>query len=179
MVGGRRIDQAFLASLELPAGMRAMFYQNLGNGFSPQFLIDRAGTVQQADRIAPIIQELQQQRRETSTLVHWSSNAADDETIDAIPLSGRDSQLLGVLLIGNSRRPYVELRQHIRSAALLSGAAGIFLAILLSGWAAGRVTRPVEQLARGHAKSLLATGIRKWRWLRPTRWESWRNRSTA
>ena len=80
--------------------------------------------------------------------MHWSSNAADDETIDAIPLTGRDSQLLGVLLIGNSRRPYVELRQHIRSAALLSGAAGIILAILLSGWAAGRVTRPVEQLAR-------------------------------
>ena len=148
VVGGRRIDQAFLASLELPAGMRAMFYQNLGNGFSPQFLIDSAGTVQQADRIAPIIQELQQQPRETSTLVHWSSNVADDETIDAIPLTGRDSQLLGVLLIGNSRRPYVELRQHIRSAALLSGAAGIILAILLSGWAAARVTRPVEQLAR-------------------------------
>jgi nitrogen fixation/metabolism regulation signal transduction histidine kinase len=128
--------------------MRALFYQNLGPGFSPQFLIDSSGTVQQADRIAPIIQQLQQQRWETATLVHWSSNAADDEIIGAIPLNGRDNQLLGVLLIGNSRRPYVELRQHIRSAALLSGAAGIILAILLSGWAAARVTRPVEQLAR-------------------------------
>jgi two-component system, NtrC family, nitrogen regulation sensor histidine kinase NtrY len=148
VVGGRRIDKDFLASLELPAGMRAMFYQNLGNGFSPQFLIDSSGAVQHVDRIAPMIQQLQQQRRETTTLVHWSSNAADDETIDAIPLAGRDEQLLGVLLIGNSRRPYVELRQHIRSAALLSGATGIVLAILLSGWAAARVTRPVEQLAR-------------------------------
>jgi two-component system nitrogen regulation sensor histidine kinase NtrY len=148
IVGGRRINQDFLASLELPAGMRAMFYENLGNGFSPQFLIDSSGTVQQANRIAPIIQQLQQQRRETTTLVHWSTDAADDETIDAIPLNGRDNQLLGVLLIGNSRRPYVELRQHIGSAALLSGAAGIVLAILLSGWASTRVTRPVEQLAR-------------------------------
>jgi signal transduction histidine kinase len=148
VVGGRRIDKDFLASLELPSGMRALFYQNLGPGFSPQFLIDSSGTVQQADRIAPIIQQLQQQRWETATLVHWSSNAADDEIIGAIPLNGRDNQLLGVLLIGNSRRPYVELRQHIRSAALLSGAAGIILAILLSGWAAARVTRPVEQLAR-------------------------------
>ncbi|HXM24009.1 MAG TPA: ATP-binding protein [Terriglobales bacterium] len=148
VVGGRRIDKDFLASLELPAGMRAMFYQNLGSRFSPHFLIDTSGAVQQADQIAPIIQQLQQQRRETTTLVHWSSNAVDDETIDAIPLSGRDNQLLGVLLIGDSRRPYVELRQHIRSAALLSGGAGILLAILLSGWAAARVTRPVEQLAR-------------------------------
>ena len=148
VVGGRRIDKEFLASLELPPGMRAMFYQNLGFGFSPQFLIDTSGTVQKAELIAPVIQQLQQQRRETTTLVHWSSNAADDETIDAIPLAGRDNELLGVLLIGNSRRPYVELRQHIRSAALLSGGAGVLLAILLSGWAAARVTRPMEELAR-------------------------------
>ncbi|HXR16839.1 MAG TPA: ATP-binding protein [Terriglobales bacterium] len=148
VIGGRRIDKEFLASLELPPGMRAMFYQNLGLGFSPQFLINASGTVQKAELIAPIIQQLQQQRRETTTLVHWSSDAADDETIDAIPLAGRDNQLLGALLIGNSRRPYVELRQRIRSAALLSGAAGILLAILLSGWAAARVTRPVEELAR-------------------------------
>jgi two-component system nitrogen regulation sensor histidine kinase NtrY len=148
VAGGRRIDKHFLSSLELPSGMRAMFYQNLGNGFSPQFLIDSSGTVQHADRVAPIVQQLQRQRRESFTLVHWSSDAADDEMIDAIPLTGRDDQLLGVLLIGNSRRPYVELRQHIRSAAVLSGAAGIVLAILLSGWAAARVTRPVEELAR-------------------------------
>jgi two-component system, NtrC family, nitrogen regulation sensor histidine kinase NtrY len=148
VIGGRRLDKNFLASLELPSGMRAMFYQNLGAAFSPQFLIDASGTLQQPDRIAPIVQQLQQQRRESTTLVHWSSNAADDETIDAIPLTGWDDQLLGVLLIGNSRRPYVELRQHIRSAALLSGTAGILLAILLSGWAAARVTRPVEELAR-------------------------------
>ena len=148
VIGGRRIDKDFLASLELPSGMRAMFYQNLANGFSPQFLIDTSGPVRQAGQIEGIIRQLQQQRRETTTLVHWSSEVADDETIDAIPLAGRDNQLLGVLLIGNSRRPYVELRERIRSAALLCGAGGILLAILLSGWAATRVTRPVEQLAR-------------------------------
>jgi signal transduction histidine kinase len=148
VLGGRRLDKNFLAGLELSAGMRAMFYQNLVGGFSPQLLIDASGVVQKSDRIAPIIHQLQQQRRETATLVHWSAKAVDDETIDAIPLSGRDDQLLGILLIGNSRRPYVELHQHIRSAALLSGIAGILLAVLLSGWAAARVTRPVEQLAQ-------------------------------
>lgn len=148
VIGGRRLDKNFLASLELPSGMRAMFYQNLGAGFSPQFLIDASGTLPQPDRIAPIVQRIQQQQRETTTLVQWSSNAVDDETIDAIPLTGRDDRLLGILVIGNSRRPYVELRQRIRSAALVSGIAGILLAILLSGWASDRVTRPVEQLAR-------------------------------
>ncbi len=50
-------------------------------------------------------------------------------------------------MIFNSRRPYLELQRHIRSAALLAGGVGIVLAILLSRWAAARVTRPVEQLA--------------------------------
>jgi two-component system nitrogen regulation sensor histidine kinase NtrY len=148
VIGGRRIDKEFLASLELPAETRAMFYQNLGTGFSPQFLIGAAGAVQQADRIAPIIQQLQRQSRDTTTLLRWSSNPADDEIIDAFPLTGQDKKLLGVLLIGNSRRPYVELRQQIRSVALLCGGGGILLAMLLSGWAAARVTRPVEQLAQ-------------------------------
>jgi nitrogen fixation/metabolism regulation signal transduction histidine kinase len=60
---------------------------------------------------------------------------------------GKDQPLLGILLIGNSRRSYVELKQRIRDSALLVGGGGIVLAILLSSWAAGRVTRPVEQLA--------------------------------
>ncbi len=148
VVGGRRLDKNFLAGLELPAGMRAMFYQNLTSQFAPELLIDSTGPVKQAVQIAPLIQQVQQQRQEITNLVHWSSNPADDETIDAIPLTGRDGQLLGILLVGNSRRPYVELRQRIRSAALLSGSAGVLLAILLGNWAAARVTRPVEQLAQ-------------------------------
>ena len=148
VIGGRRLDKDFLASLELPAGMRAMFYQNLGGPFSRQNLIDASGTLRDADALAPLIGELQQKPEERIVLLHWSGDAADDESIDAIPLTGLDHHLLGILLVGNSRRPYVELRQHIRSAALLSGGAGIFLAVLLSGWAAARVTRPVEQLAQ-------------------------------
>jgi len=52
-----------------------------------------------------------------------------------------------MLLVSSSRRPYVELKRHIESAALFVGGAGILVAILLSNWAAGRVTRPIEQLA--------------------------------
>ena len=148
VIGGRRLDKSFLASLELPTGMRALFYQNLGPGFSPQSLIDPSGTLQQAEQIAPLIQQVQQQQQqEVTALVHWSSDAVDDETIHAIPLTGQNNQLYGILLVGSSRRPYVELRQHIRSAALLTGSLGVLLTVLLSGWAAARVTRPVKQLA--------------------------------
>ena len=147
VMGGRRLDKDFLANLELPAGTRAMLYQNLGSGFSPQLLIAASDTVQQPARLAPLIQQVQQQRQETGALIHWSADALDDETVHAIPLTGQDNQLLGILLVGNSRRPYEGLRRHIRSAALLAGGAGILLAILFTGWAAGRVTRPVERLA--------------------------------
>jgi two-component system, NtrC family, nitrogen regulation sensor histidine kinase NtrY len=149
VIGGRRLDKDFLASLELPTGMRALLYRNVGDiPFAPQFLTDASGPVPDADRIAQLIEQVERQRQETTALVHWSSNPADDETLHAIPLNGQANQLLGILLVGSSRRPYVELRQHIRSASLLAGGAGMILAILLSGWAAARVTRPVEELAR-------------------------------
>ncbi len=147
-VGGRRLDKNFLAGLELPAGTRAMLYQNLGSGFSPQLLLDPSGALQQPDKLAALIEQVQQQHQETGALIHWSSDDLDDETVHAIPLTGQDNQLLGILLVGNSRRSYIGLRRHIRSAALVAGATGIVLAILFSGWAAGRVTRPVEQLAQ-------------------------------
>jgi two-component system, NtrC family, nitrogen regulation sensor histidine kinase NtrY len=148
VVGGRRLDQNFLARLEPPPGMRAMLYQNLESEFSPKLLIDSSGPVQSADPVVPLIRQVQQRKQEVTALVHWSLNASDDEIVNAIPLTGLDRQLLGVLLVADSRRPYVEVRQQIRTAAWLGSAVGVLLAILLSGWAAARVTRPVEQLAQ-------------------------------
>jgi signal transduction histidine kinase len=147
VIGGRRLDKAFLQSLELPAGMRVILYPNLAKGFSPQLLVGASGEVAQGSLLAPLVEQVQQQTQETTRLVHWSDRAEEDERVHAIPLAGQDNQLLGILLVGNTRRPYVELRNHIRSAALLAGSVGIVLAILFSGWAATRVTRPVEQLA--------------------------------
>lgn len=148
VIGGRHLDKDFLASLELPSGMRALLYQNLAPAFSPQLLIDPSGTVQQPERLAPLIHKAQQQTGEPSEIIHWSGDPADDETMHAILLRGRGNQLLAVLLVGNSRRSYVDLEHRITLVALLVGGTGVLLAVLLSGWAAGRVVRPVEQLAQ-------------------------------
>jgi signal transduction histidine kinase len=147
VVGGKRLDRNSLVALELPTGMRAMLYQVSGAFFVPQALIDASGNVKQPEALAPLILQVQKQGREFTQLMHWSSDPADDETIHAIPLNGADDKTLGILLIGSSRRAYVEVKRHIQSAAMLVGGAGILLAILLSSWAAARVTRPVEQLA--------------------------------
>lgn len=152
VIGGRRLDKNFMASLELPNGMRAMLYQKLseekaGAAVSPQYLIDPSGTLQQPDRVAPLIEQVLKTRQETTAIVHWSSDASDDESVHAIPLGGQDNQILAVLILGSSRRSVVELQQHIRSAAILAAGVGITLAIMFSRWTAARVTRPVEQLA--------------------------------
>lgn len=154
VVGGQRLDKDFLSALDLPSDMRVLLYQNRGDHFSPDLLISPSSAsgsdaAHPANKFAPLIDAASKYKQEISGIVNWSSNAADDEVFHAIPLRGvgKDQPLLGILLIGNSRRSYVELKRRIRDSALLVGGGGIVLAILLSTWAAGRVTRPVEQLA--------------------------------
>ncbi|MFZ0805610.1 MAG: ATP-binding protein [Candidatus Sulfotelmatobacter sp.] len=153
VIGGRRLDRNFLSSLDLPPDMRALLYQNRGDHFSSAWLVDssdHASEGRPADNFAPIVNAVRRNSQEASAIIHWSSDQADDEVFHAIPLRGlgNDRPLLGVLLVGNSRRPYVELKRRIRGSALLVGGAGILLAILLSSWVAARVTRPVVQLAQ-------------------------------
>lgn len=147
VVGGERVDKKFLAALELPPGTRAMLYSSVNNAFAPQSIIDPSGSLKDGSKLASVIQQTLGRGTEERALVHWSDDPADDETIQAIPLNGSDGKPLGVLLVGTTRRPYVELKRHIQSAAMLVGGASILFAILLSSWAAARFTKPVEQLA--------------------------------
>jgi two-component system, NtrC family, nitrogen regulation sensor histidine kinase NtrY len=157
VIGGRRLDRNFLSALDLPAGMRALLYQNRGDRFSSDLLIDPSAAPDRArseQLFEPLVDAVKKYQQEMSAVVAWSNDQADDEVFHAVPLfgagaeQGKDRPVLAILLIGNSRRNYVELKRHIHSAALLVGGGGIFLAIVLSSWAAARVTRPVEQLAQ-------------------------------
>jgi len=156
VVGGQRLDKNFLLALDLPADTRVLLYQNRGDRFSPELLLDPAAgssagdPARPAEKFAPLIDAVRKYDQEISGLVDWTSNRADEEVFHAIPLRGvgKDRPLLGILLIGNSRRSYVELKRRIRDAALLVGGGGVVLAILLSSWASARVTRPVVDLAR-------------------------------
>jgi len=156
VIGGRRLDKAFLAALELPPDMCALLYQNRGDRFSADQLLD-PGTSENAssrnrpgEKFQPLIDAVRRYDQEMTGLVSWSPDHVDEEVFHAIPLwgVGKDRPLLAILLIGNARRQYIELKRRIRDSALLAGGGGIVLAILLSSWAAARVTRPVEQLAQ-------------------------------
>ena len=154
VIGGRRLDKSFLSAIDLPKGMRVLLYQNRGDHFSSDLLLDPSadtpGVSRAGDKFATLVESVQKSHQEMTWQVHWSPDQADDELFRAIPLwgIGKDRALLGILLIGNSQRSYVELKRHIRDSALLAGGGGIVLAILLSSWVAARVTRPVESLAR-------------------------------
>ncbi len=147
VIGGQRLDKSFLASLVLPEGVRAMLYRSTGPRFSPSALTDARGPVQRTEPLAPLIAEVLRARRESSRMMSWSDDAAGDEMLHAIPLSGRDGEVLGIFILGSSRREIVAIERHIGWVALLVACAGILLGILLSGWLATRVTQPVDELA--------------------------------
>ena len=144
VVGGRELDREFLSTLVLPAGMRVLLYRNLEARFTPAELIDAAGPAAGAEVLRPLIEQVQLERREISRIV---GSGAAAESFHAVPLPGLDNSALGVLLIASSRRDLVELENSLLRTGVIVACAGILLGILLSWWAAARVTRPMQRLA--------------------------------
>jgi len=157
VIGGERLDQGFLSTLDIPAGTRVLLYQNLDTKWNPKSLLDLNGPAAGADKIAPLVAQVRASQQESQSVIHWTSDPADAEVFHAIPLtgpnlnaanqSGGSQQLMGVLLVGSSRRPLIELQRRVVSAAMLVGGAGLLVAVLASLWFAARVTRPVVSLA--------------------------------
>jgi signal transduction histidine kinase len=149
VIGGIRLDRSFLARLSPPQGMSVMLYEGSGSGrFSPDRLVSAPNPVAGPDEVAPVVEELNQDQRELKRIIHTPSG---DQTLYAFPLSGLrgpSQEVPGVLLVTSSREIYSQLSREIRTAALVGASAGLILAMLFSGWASARVTRPVEDLAR-------------------------------
>ncbi|MGB6383805.1 MAG: HAMP domain-containing sensor histidine kinase [Terriglobales bacterium] len=157
VIGGERLDQGFLSTLDIPAGTRVLLYQNLDTKWNPKSLLDLNGPAAGADKIASLVAKVRNTLQESQSMIHWTSDPADAEVFHAIPLTGpiftvsnegaANEQLMGVLLVGSSRRPLIELQRQIISTAMLVGCIGILVAVLASLWFAARVTRPVVSLA--------------------------------
>jgi len=126
IAGGQRLDKEFLDSLPATEGLRLQLYTN----FDP---LPSTAT-------AAVIQEVR-------TQPHEVTRSSSDATTTAIPLFGRDHQLLAILLVENSRAELASLKAYIQGTALTVGFAGVLLGLALSFWTASRVTRPLRQLA--------------------------------
>jgi two-component system, NtrC family, nitrogen regulation sensor histidine kinase NtrY len=156
VVGGRKLDQNFLASLVPPAGTRVLLYRNLEQGFVASALTDVNGSFEQADRLQPLIEQIQKQPKPTVRTIDWTANAEDAESFHAIPLMGRNNELLAVLLLGSSRKELVLLTRHILQIAAVVAGAALLIGLLISLWVSARITRPLEELAAGARE--VATG---------------------
>jgi two-component system nitrogen regulation sensor histidine kinase NtrY len=126
IAGGQRLDKQFLDSLPATEGLRLQLYRD----FDPL----------PSTAAAALIQEVRNHPGEVT-------RSNPDATFAAIPLFGRDRQLLAILLIENSRAELASLKSYIQRTALIVGFAGVLLGLALSFWTASRVTRPLRQLA--------------------------------
>lgn len=131
VAGGFRLDQELLNSLPAAEGMRVQLYRSFEPSPAPQTLGSKLA--------AGLVDDVRRNPRELTRV-------DPDATVTAIPLRGRDNQLLAILLVENSREELAGLKRYIQGTALVVGAAGVLFGLLLSFWTASRVTRPLRAL---------------------------------
>ena len=125
IAAGERLDKNFLASLDLPQGMRAALYPNPPSGASTPD--------------AELVEAVRSEQKELTRV-------AGAEALHAIPQFGRDKELLAILLIGSSRADMLRVESFIRKLGLAVGAVGVLIGLILAWWATARITRPVHEL---------------------------------
>ena len=143
VLGARKLDPAFLASLGTAPGVRPMLW--LASGA----VMGTSGPVATSPELNRLVEALRLTRREASATVRWNGDdPASAEFVVALPLVHRDN-LLGALLVGTSLREQVLLERNILWTGLGVAGGGILLGVLMGYWTTLRVTRPVARLVSG------------------------------
>jgi signal transduction histidine kinase len=163
ILGGKRLDQSFLADLPVAPGMLIALYRHADRApaptqeghlgpdmfpFDPKRLIGSAGEVPHADRYESLINSAFHTGQQANSILYLTNRREDSVNAAAIPLKSSTGAVLAVLTVAVSRSGMVQAQQHIRAIAYGVAAGGILLAILASLWIAARVSRPIEQLAQ-------------------------------
>ena len=165
LVGGKRLDQSFLADLAVAPGMQICLYSDAGPNqnpdgtqtaaapassptpFDPRRLVSASGEVAGAARYQTLIDSARQSGQSSSGILYLTARREDSVSATAIPLKDGSGSVMAVLTVTISRAGLVQAQQHIRAIAYGVAAAGILFAILCSLWIAARVSRPIERLA--------------------------------
>jgi len=168
LVGGRRLDQSFLADLPEAPGMLVYLYSDAlashgtgstvdaatGTGpaamasFDAKRLVGAAGEVLGAAKYGPMIDATRKSGQQQSAVLYLTAQREDSVNATAIPLKDASGAAPAVLVVALSRAEMVAAQNHIRAIAYGVAAGGILLAIVFSLWTAARVSRPIEELAR-------------------------------
>jgi signal transduction histidine kinase len=165
IIGGQRLDQAFLAGLPVAPGMTIALYAEdntaqpdasgtaSGNATSsgaidPKHLITPDTTAANVEAYQTVIASAMKTGQQVNSIVYLTRHREDSVNVTAIPLRNEQGQTLAVVTVAISRRGMVEAQQHIRAISYGVASGGILLAIVFSLWIAARVSRPIEELAR-------------------------------
>ncbi|MGA8740645.1 MAG: ATP-binding protein [Terracidiphilus sp.] len=161
LVGGKRLDQGFLADLPIAPGMQVALYSETGSatndagatgrgagGFDSKRLVSAGGDVPGAAQYASLIDQARTSGEQQSGTLYLTTRREDSVSATAIPLKNSAGNVLAVLTVSISRSGLVAEQQQIRAIAYGVAGGGILLAIIFSLWIAARVSRPVEELAR-------------------------------
>ncbi len=149
IAGGCRLGKEFLSSLVLQAGVRVLLYPSFTPQFSPEALIVDSGAVREPEKLKPLVEQVMATSSEASQTIWWLNGP---ETVHAIPLLGREKNLLGMFLVGSSQQGLLKLINNIRLTGIVAAAIGILIGIAVSYGVSLRVTRPVGELVQGARK---------------------------
>ena len=167
LVGGRRLDQSFLADLPVAPGMQVFLYGDPGTTggtvsatapsttdsttspvVEPGRFVGPNGEVPNAAKYQALISSALKTGQQTTAILYLTGRREDSVSATAIPLKNQAGNVLAVLTVVLSRAEMVQAQQHIRAISYTVATAGILLSIVMSLWIAARVSRPIEQLAR-------------------------------
>lgn len=162
LVGGRRLDQSFLADLPVATGMQVGLYADAtttndagssglspGTGdFDPKRLVGVNGELTGAAKYRSLIEGARKAGEQTNGILYLTARREESVAATAIPLTNSRGDVLAVLTVAISRSGLVMEQQQIRTIAYGVASGGILLAIVFSLWIAARVSRPIEELAR-------------------------------
>jgi signal transduction histidine kinase len=154
IIGGQKLDQAFLADLPVAPGMTIALYAednttpDAAGAIDLKRLITPDGAPANIDAYQKVIAAAMKAGQQVSAIAYLTKRREDSVNVTAIPLRNDQGQTLAVVTVAISRKGMVEAQQHIRAIAYGVASGGILLAIVFSLWIAARVSRPIEELAR-------------------------------
>ena len=152
VVAGRRIDSppsperhGFLQDLVLPGETRVFLWEQ-PPGSAGQ-LLDASGEIQMPAELRPLLQKTLSASTGLDQRIRLEP---DGTTFNAhtLPRFGRNSgRPLAVFVVATSRKQLSDLQFQIRNIGLVVAIGGILLSIIVSGWWAARISRPIEELS--------------------------------
>ncbi|HEX6466057.1 MAG TPA: ATP-binding protein, partial [Terriglobales bacterium] len=147
VIGGIKLDDSYLRSLPLPPGMTLLLRRYLPNDSVSEASSSDSDRSELDKQLAPVFQELGHDPQTRSMRVA-ANGSLPEQDVTAIPLKGIRGDLLGVLLVANSRQELVDLRRNILRNAMLAGVSVFLVSMLAAFVFARQITRPIEELSQ-------------------------------